>query len=151
VVKLEDLQAIIILHDLSESMLKKIANITLQFEFKTGDYIFKEDEFARYLYAIIEGKVGLELEKISGSVVMIDTVTRGHALGFSALVNTEQKKYTTYARALTHTKLYAWEAADLERLFHEDYELGFLFMKRIARIAKSRLQVRNVQFLDIYA
>jgi hypothetical protein len=28
--------------------------------------------------------------------------------------------------------------------------MGFLFMKRIARIAKSRLQRRNVQFLDIY-
>jgi len=38
----------------------------------------------------------------------------------------------------------------LETLFNQDFEIGFLFMKRIAKIIKTRLQNRNVQFLDIY-
>ena len=29
-------------------------------------------------------------------------------------------------------------------------EMGFLLMRRIAKIAKTRLKVRNVQYLDIY-
>jgi CRP/FNR family cyclic AMP-dependent transcriptional regulator len=66
-------------------------------------------------------------------------------------VDTEMKKYTSHARALSPTKLFCWDGAELERLFYQDYEMGFLFMKRIARIAKSRLQRRNVQFLDIYS
>jgi CRP-like cAMP-binding protein len=70
--------------------------------------------------------------------------------GFSALVDTEKKNYTTYAKALTDVKLYKWEAPDLEALFNQDFEMGFLFMKRIAKIIKTRLQIRNVQFLDIY-
>jgi len=77
-------------------------------------------------------------------------VIRGRSLGFSALVDTELRQYTTHARALTDVKLFAWEAAELEKLFYQDYEFGFLFMKSIARIAKNRLQVRNLQFLDIY-
>jgi len=52
---------------------------------------------------------------------------------------------------MAHTKLFLWDAAELEQLFYQDYEMGFLFMKRIAKIVKSRLQIRDVQFLDIYA
>ncbi len=81
---------------------------------------------------------------------MIDTLGRGRIFGFSALVDTEQKKYTTHAKAIIDTKLFTWEANELERLFYQNFEMGFLFMKRIAKIAKTRLQIRNVQFLDIY-
>jgi hypothetical protein len=95
--------------------------------------------------------VGLELEKNSSARFLIDTITQGLTFGFSALVDTKVKKYTTNAKALTHTKLFTWKGTDLQMLFEEDYEMGFLFMKRIAKIAKKRLQHRNVQFLDIYS
>jgi CRP-like cAMP-binding protein len=81
---------------------------------------------------------------------MINTITRGYSLGFSALVDTEQKKYASHAKALTDTKLLKWNGEDLRKLFHKDYEMGYLLMKRIAKIAKKRLQVRNAQFLEIY-
>ena len=81
---------------------------------------------------------------------MIDTITRGYAFGFSSLVDMEQKKYASHAIALTDTTLFKWSYPDLERLFYEDYEMGFLLMRKIAKIAKKRLQIRNVQFLDIY-
>jgi len=83
-------------------------------------------------------------------ILNIDTITRGHTFGFSSLVDTELIKYTTHAKALADIKLYTWEAANLEKLFYEDYEIVFLLIKRIAKIAKTRLQIRNVQFLDIY-
>ena len=54
------------------------------------------------------------------------------------------------AKAITDVKLYKWEATDLETLFNQDFEMGFLFMKVIAKIIKTRPQIRNVQFLDIY-
>ena len=141
----------IILSHLKDSMLAKIAEITFLTEYRAGDYIFKEGDYAKHFYVIMEGKVGLELEKSANNLIMMDTISRGRALGFSALIDTEEKKYTTHAKALTDAKLFAWEAADLERLFYQDYEMGFHFMKRIAKIAKTRLQVRNIQFLDIYS
>jgi CRP-like cAMP-binding protein len=150
VVELDDLKSVVMFSSLKDAMLKKIAPVTLVTEFSAGSYIFKEGDYAKYLYAVIDGKVGLELEKSSGNSIMMDTVIRGRSLGFSALVDTELRQYTTHARALTDVKLFAWEAAELEKLFYQDYEFGFLFMKSIARIAKNRLQVRNLQFLDIY-
>lgn len=149
-VELDDLKSIVLLSHLTDPMLEKLVDITLTTEHSAGDYIFREGDYSRYLYAIIEGKVGLELEKTANVPVMMDTIGRGRTFGFSALVDTEQKKYTTHARAINDTKLFAWEGTELEMLFYQDYEMGFLFMKRIAKIAKTRLQFRNVQFLNIY-
>ena len=147
---IDDLKSSILLSHLNDTMLKKISGVTLISEYSAGYYIFKEGDYAKYLYSVIDGKVGLELEKTTNILTMIDTIARGHSFGFSSLVDTELRKYTTHAKALTDTKLYTWEAANLEKLFYEDYEIGFLLMKRIAKIAKTRLQIRNVQFLDIY-
>lgn len=147
---LNGLKSIIQLSYLNDSMLEKLVTITDIIEYKAGDYIFKEGDNAKSLYAVIDGKVGLEIEKNSSTRILIDNITQGMMLGFSALVDTEEKNYTTSARVLTDTKLFAWKAEDLEKLFSQDYEMGFLLMKRIAKIVKTRLQIRNVQFLDIY-
>jgi CRP-like cAMP-binding protein len=162
----DDLKTVVMLRYLNDSMLKKMVEITSMTEHRSGEYIFKEGDHAAHLYSIIDGKVGLELEKNSsarflidtitqgltfGFSALVDTITQGLTFGFSALVDTKVKKYTTNAKALTDTKLFTWKGTDLQMLFQQDYEMGFLFMKRIAKIAKKRLQIRNVQFLDIYS
>ena len=147
---IDDLKSINMLSYLNDSMLENLATITRINEYRAGDYIFNEGDDAKSLYAVIVGKVGLEIEKNSSTRILIDNITKGMMLGFSALVDTEEKSYTTSAKALTDTKLFTWKAEDFEILFSQDYEMGFLFMKRIAKIVKTRLQIRNVQFLDIY-
>ena len=146
--EIEDLKSIIMLSDLNDSMLEKMFKLTKKTNYSSGEYIFKEGDYAESLYSVIEGKVGLELQKNTSTLVMINTITRGYSLGFSALVDTEQKKYASHAKALTDTKLLKWNGEDLRKLFHKDYEMGYLLMKRIAKIAKKRLQVRNAQFLE---
>ena len=148
--KLDDLKSVIMLSHLTDTMLEKLIKATLLTEVDAGKYIFREGDYAGYLYAVLEGKVGLELEKSDDTVIMIDAISRGYSFGFSALVDTEQKKYISHAKALTDTRLLKWSYADLEKLFYSDYEMGFLLMRRIAKIAKTRLKVRNVQLLDIY-
>ena len=147
---IDDLKSINMLSYLNDSMLENLATITSINEYRAGDYIFNEGDDAKSLYSVIDGKVGLDIEKNSSTRILIDNITKGMMLGFSALVDTEEKSYTTSAKALTDTKLFTWKAEDLEILFSQDYEMGFLFMKRIAKIVKTRLQIRNVQFLDIY-
>jgi CRP-like cAMP-binding protein len=149
--ELDDLRATKLLGDFSDQHLDIIKKISLKKEYRTGDIIFAEGDYAGYLYAVHDGKVSLEIEKNNEIKIAIGTIARGAAFGFSALVDTEDKRYTTSAKALTDVHLIAWRAADLEELFYSDFELGFKFMKRIAAIAKKRLQIRNVQFLDIYS
>jgi CRP-like cAMP-binding protein len=148
--EVNDLKSVIMLGYLNDSMLSKLAKITSVTSYTSGKYIFKEGDYAEYLYSIMDGKVGLELEKTSSTLVLINTITRGMTFGFSALVDTEEKKYTSNAKALTDTKLFVWKGAELDKLFYQDYEMGYLVMRRIAKIAKTRLQIRNIQLLDIY-
>jgi CRP/FNR family cyclic AMP-dependent transcriptional regulator len=145
-----DLKSIIMLNYLKDSMLDKLSSITNIEEYRSGDYIFNEGEDAKNLYALIEGKVRLEIDKKYIARISINDITQSMIFGFSALVDNEEKTYTTYAKAITDVKLYKWEATDLETLFNHDFEMGFLFMKEIAKIIKKRLQIRNIQFLDIY-
>ena len=149
-IDINGLKSIILLSYLKDSMLDKLLSITGIKEYKAGDYIFKEDHVAGKLYAVIEGKVGLEIEKNSSTRIFINEIIHGMTFGFSALVETEEKSYTSSAKALTDVKLYVWNATDLEALFSHNHEMGFLFMKRIAKIVKTRLQIRNIQLLDIY-
>ena len=148
--EIEDLKSIIMLSDLNDSMLEKMFKVTKKTNYSSGEYIFKEGDYSEYFYAVLKGKVGLELQKNTDTLVMMNTITQGYAFGFSALVDTEQKKYISYAKALTDVKLLKWSVEDLRKLFHKDYEMGYLLMKRIAKIAKKRLQNRNAQFLEIY-
>ena len=147
---IDDLKSINMLSSLSDSMLENLATITSINEYRAGDYIFNEGDDAKSLYSVIDGKVGLDIEKNTSTRILIDNITSGMMLGFSALVDTEEKSYTTSAKALADTKLFTWKTEDLETLFSQDYEMGFLFMKGIAKIVKTRLQIRNIQFLDIY-
>ena len=145
-----DLKSIIMLNCLKDSMLDKLSSITSIEEYRSGDYIFNEGEDAENLYAVIEGRVRLELDKKYTTRISINDIIQGMIFGFSALVDTEKKNYTTYAKAITDVKLYKWEATDLETLFNQDFEMGFMFMKVIAKIIKTRPQIGNVQFLNIY-
>jgi CRP/FNR family cyclic AMP-dependent transcriptional regulator len=148
--ELEDLKSIIMLSDLKDAMLEKMLKVTKKTTYNLGEYIFKEGDYAEYLFAVLDGKVGLELQKDTNTIVMINTVTRGYAFGFSALVDTEVRKYISHAKALSDVNLLKWNVENLRKLFHKDCEMGYLLMKRIAKIAKKRLQVRNAQFLEIY-
>ena len=149
-IDLNGLKSIIMLDYLKDSMLDKLLSNTSIKEYRAGDYIFKEGDDAKNLYAVIEGEVVLELEKNSSTRVFIQDIINGMTFGFSALVETEVKSYTSSAKALTNVKLYIWKAADLEALFSKNHEMGFLFMKRITKIIKTRLQTRNIQISDIY-
>ena len=79
--------------------------------------------------------------------IMDNSGSMGSALGASTRIQVAKDS----AKALIDTKLFTWKGEDLEMLFRQDYEMGFLLMKRIAKIVKTRLQIRNVQFLDIYS
>lgn len=149
-IEVNDLKSVILLSYLEDSMLQKIAEITLINKIDAGNYFFREGEDAQSLYSIIDGKVGLEIDKNSSTRILVETLPAGRTFGFSALVDTEERKYTSSAKAMADTKVFYWKAPDLETLFKQDCEMGLLFMRRIAKIIKTRLQIRNVQFLDIY-
>ena len=142
---LRALKLIGLMGGLTDEMVKKIVGITNVAKFKAGEYIFKEGDRADHFYAVIEGKVGLEIERDSSTRIRINDVNPNSTFGSSSMVETEQKLYITNSKALEDTSVFKWKASDLERLFHENYEMGFYFMKKLAKTLKTRIQIRDAQ------
>lgn len=148
-VKLEYLQTMVLLGQLNEVMLKKLADIAVARNIKAEQLIFHEGDEATEFFAVIEGKVTLEMEKNPGDLVRIMDIVPGRTFGISSLVDDQRKRCMTGARALMESKLVVWKVSDLEVLFKEEPQLGFLFMKGVARVLKGRLQIKNAQMAQV--
>ncbi len=141
----EQLRSIVLLRNLSDAMLKQVAGKAKIMNVKAGQYLFKEGDFAEDLFSVMEGKVALEVDQHSSTAIRIKDIVPTRSFGISSLVDTEEKRCITHAKAVVDSKLITWKAADLEKLFHQDYQLGFLFIKRVGRVLKDRLRIKNAQ------
>ena len=93
-IDISNLRAIIMLSYLTDPMPKKLEEITLIKKYGEKEYIFQEGEYAEHLFAVIEGRVSLELAKNPSRHIAILEVTKGMAFGMASLVDTgEQEVY----------------------------------------------------------
>jgi CRP-like cAMP-binding protein len=146
---LGDLKGVILLNHLTDPMLKKIQTITNVRDYAAGEFIYEAGGYAEHLFSVVDGRVGLELEKTTSNHVRITEITRGMTFGLPTLVDTERKRYLVSAKALVKTRVFAWKGADLEKIFFEDFEMGFFFMRRIAKILNTRLEATYAQIAEI--
>lgn len=147
--KHEEMKSLLILTHFTEEMSGKVIDLAEIIDIPKGDYIFKEGDYAECFYSLIKGRIALEVEVPNRKPVRIKDIVEGHSFGISALVESEEKKCISHAKALEDCRVAYWKAADLEKLFYQDYELGFIFLKRISFMLKDRLQVRNAQIASL--
>jgi CRP-like cAMP-binding protein len=69
--------------------------------------------------------------------VTVDIVTKGEALGWSAVV--EPYLYRLGARCIDESKLLSFDAAKLRQILEADKALGFKFMHAVAKVIATRL------------
>jgi CRP-like cAMP-binding protein len=131
-------------------MLKKILKITSFVKLKAGDYVFRQEDYAKNLWAVNKGRVGLSFEKCSTTHILVTVLTNGMTFGISSMVDLEPRKYIGTTKAITDLELFKWAASDLNEVFYEDFEIGFIVMKRLAKILITRLQIKNAQISESY-
>lgn len=129
--------------DLSDEMIESIAGIAELRIYDSDVYLNKRKRSADYFYVILEGEVGLEIETISGKTVRLETIGTGGAIGFSSLVESKKQEYISDAKTLMPTKAIRFRNDELKLLFYQNFQMGFLIMKKIAYIARRRLIYRT--------
>ena len=144
------LKSILLFGYLKPDMLNKIERITKLVEYKTGQYLYREGDVAEHLYAVIEGRVVLEISQHSSSKIRIAHIPPQHTFGIECLIDTRARQCITDARAIADLKVFRWRSADLERLFYLDYELGFIFMKRLSKILKTRIVANDARLASSF-
>ena len=107
-----------------------------------GALVLKQDELARCLYLVDEGRVGLHmsLERPDGSSTgrtAVASIGPGEAFGWSALVQPYQS--TLSATAVELCKLIALEGSTLRELLADHRDMGYTVMVNVAGLIAERL------------
>ncbi len=144
-VSIEELRNIVLLQDLSGSMLEKIGQIAQLQIYSDGTIFFHEDEYPQYLHMLLTGKVLLEVEASANVNVTLGTIKPGFSFGLNALLPGEKSSVT--AICVEPCEAISVHGVKLLDILSSDYELGYYLMSKLAAIYKSRADRRTSQFL----
>lgn len=136
--------------ELSPANLEKLISIAHFVDARKDQLILREGDPQDYLYILVDGRVATEIHVPGRGQTRVFTIQPPDILGWSS-VTPGVRQRTASARALTDSRLIAFGADELRRLCDEDYELGYVVMRRLANVIASRLQVTRLQLLDVFA
>ncbi len=117
--------------------------------FDVDEYLAREGTEAGLLYAVIEGKIALEIGSADRPHLTVQTVGPGEVLGWSWLVPPHRWRFD--ARAVKPSHAIALNGDVLRRTLRTHPKWGYEFMVRFMPVLAERLENTRVQLLDIHA
>ncbi len=146
----EILQSIPWFGDLDPEHFEKLVRISSVHNLLENEDVFREGDRQDKLYIVVEGRVALEIFIPHQGRVRILTAEEMDVIGWSA-VTPGLRTRTASAKAVIPSCLIGIDSEELRQLSKEDYEFGYIIMRRIAHIIASRLMVTRLQLLDMFA
>jgi len=113
-----------------------------------GSCIFREGEYIDRVFYIASGDVALEMDVPGRGRQRVLSLGPGDLLGWSPVF--ARSAMTTTAIALTDVALLAAPADDLRRRCETDHEIGYFFMRQVAKSLCQRLVGTRLQLLDLF-
>lgn len=126
-----------------DEMLKQVAMLAKERQFKAGERLFEEGKIAAQLLMLETGEVDIIYTLADGKQVTVDAVVAGDLMAWSALLEPHILTATGVAKGDGLT--IAVEAEPLRKLCMANPEYGFLMMTQIAITLRSRLTATRVQ------
>ena len=140
-----DLRKILLLQDVSESILGKMVPLIQMRVFGERGTIYEQGDDAGLFYMLKEGKVILEVDASEHISVSMGAMKAGFSFGWSALF--PASKYTTTAVCVEPTEVFAISGRDFVSLMEKDHDNGYEIMRKVVVIIMRRLSRRTDQFL----
>lgn len=132
---------------LTDEELYSVAKVAREVCYEAGTQILTENEPARDLYLVVEGRVVVLADAARGRQAVIDTITRGGSFGWSAMVPPYVLSGT--ARSVDRVKLIAIPGDELRGLCKINCALCYTIMERLAMIISRRLHETRMQLLGL--
>jgi len=133
---------------LAETELAEVAACAVRREFPAGGSLAHEGDEARTFFALLHGKVAVQIHVLGRGLVTLQTLPAGEVLGWSWML--PPSRWAFEAQALQKTVALEFDAAAILRLCEAEPRLGFRLMTRMARVMSERLQAARLQLLDMY-
>jgi len=137
-VSLDTLEKVEILGGLDDRRLSAIGNCCSESQFQRGDKIFGHGEEARYLYAVVEGKV--ELKADFQYALQENILQENSVFGWPSMISPSVYQFAAYS-ASRSTKVIRMDAACVKGLFEQEPELGYTIMSRLLEVIGHRFHL----------
>ncbi len=135
--------------NLHPGIYQELALASKEISLRAGEWLFTEGDDANALYLVLEGKIDLKvtIDPKSQRRQDVSTVTEGHMMGWSALV--EPYIYTLSAVAVADCKLVSLDASAVRNMMEQRPEIGYTIMKRLTQAIGARLATLRVQMAKL--
>ena len=127
---------------LDSIQLKALKPCCLVKQFKQGNRIFREDDDAYFLWAVVDGQVDLRFDlpgRESAGETTISNILPGKVFGWSSLVPPNIYRLSAYG-ATPDVEVLQINRDCLIKLFSKDPRIGYLVMSNVAIVVGTRFQ-----------
>jgi len=132
----------------SEKQLAELIKVTETKTFKKGSEIYKEGDRANYIFLVSKGWVSLrkiDPEKDIG--ISFENREKGELFGTACFMKPQE--YTLNAICMEDSEVLKMDADKLFDLFQKDYQIGYLFLKEIAKVYFERYKSVKRQLYEM--
>lgn len=132
----------------SEKQLAEIAKITETKTFKKGSEIYKEGERANHIFLVSKGWVSLrKIDPERDLGISFENREKGELFGTACFMKPQE--YTLNAVCMEDSEVMAIDADKLFDLFQKDYQIGYLFLREIAKVYFERYKSVKRQLYEM--
>jgi CRP/FNR family transcriptional regulator, cyclic AMP receptor protein len=128
---------------IGEEAIKQIAMFAEEKSIPANTRIFNEGDPVSHMLIVVKGEVNIEFLLGNGELRVIDTMSDGDLLGWSALI--EPYKMTANGTTVKTTDLVRIDAVKLRQLCEKDSLAGYRLLTQIAKLLAHRLEGASVQ------
>ncbi len=132
---------------MNHNQLAFLTDCAMAVEYKTGDILLREGDFANRFYLIESGEVVLEAGE--DQPIPIERLSSGDLLGWSWMFPPYVWHFT--ARATKPTKAIFFYGTILREYCERDHSLGYELFKRMSAVMIRRLQSARQKMLEARA
>jgi CRP-like cAMP-binding protein len=133
----KEMESIVFLKNLGEPHLNRVAALAQLWECPEGTVLFQEGYNSAYLYFVLSGRVGLEVEEPGVGPVQVFTAGPGDLLGWSPVLG--RHSMTATGRTATRCRLAALDAGEVAALCENDARFATAFLRQVACVLSNRL------------
>jgi len=115
--------------------------------FIAGQVIFEQEQYAEFLYLVLEGSVEIRYKPDDGPPMKVAQIQSGGVFGWSAAMG--NVAYTSGAECVVDCKTLKMRGVDLQELCNKYPELGKSILDRLAAVISERWQNRQSQVISL--
>ncbi len=136
--------------ELKPEHFEKLVEIASVHTLPKDSEVFREGDRQDKLYIVAEGRVALEIFIPHQGRLRIMTAEEMDLIGWSSVTPGVHTR-TASAKTVIPSTLVGIDSEALRQLCKDDYEIGYIVMRRIANIIASRLSMTRMQLIDMFA